>query len=240
MIFLKNPVGMSDAKFKISAKPSGFMVEGIDSGFKFEFVTAAVTDRPDIMFLYRDAWGQPAFTWFSEIASNRDGYISSRLRKRSFDPLAPTIAAIGVDESGAAFIYSSELVFTSDAFQSVPDELVNGNSMSDVLGEMTPSLSKFAKHCRLKQIALGKISPTDSLAALEAQVDLLTRALTEVIAGMPAESRPGWWPGVELAFGPLTSVDSVEKAISDAVEQKAKVRQVQKDYFAAVKAVYED
>lgn len=238
---------LEDAELKITTTEFGYIVEQPGTDYRFEFDVRLVTDRPDMMFLNRDSWGKPAFTWLSETANCRDGYTSSRIRKRIMFDTNRCFAVIAIDASGQFHIYAMRRTFfvNNDEVVEVGYELGEGlhpgMSSSEIVAHYVPSMSRFAEHCRAKQLANGRISETDSLAALECQVDLLTKALSSVVASLPAESRPMWWSDVESALTPFSTCKAdadVPAALAVALEQKEKVRTIQAEYYSKLAEIY--
>ena len=236
-----------DARVRISKTEFGFVVEA-DDNYRFEFDSRLVKTVPDMMFLNRDIFGNPAFTWLSETASCRDGYLSSRIRKRIFNDTSMCVAVIAIDQDHVPHIYAMEAASFNDDLEYIEvgyfmdqEGAAFGRSSSEVMGHHIPSLSAFVKHCREKQLVVGKISETDSLMALETQVDLLTKALATVIARTPG-ARPDWWDEFELAMMPHSSIPAtpagVTKMIGDAKDHKEKIRAIQAEYFAKVSEIY--
>lgn len=251
MIICTKKSVIEDAEVTVEKTTYGYRVT-TQAGFDFEFDSRLIESVPDVMFLNKDAFGNPAFTWFSESANCRDGYLSSRIRKRIYDPMAMCVAVIAIDALNEVHIYTFGKTHIVDDLPCIevgmsfdPDSLAFGKSSTDVIAEFVPSVTKFIKHQREKQLAIGKISETESLAGLEAQVDLLTKGMEIVMSLVPQESRPAWWEDFKQAVFPIASVDygndlSIQSAIDTVRQQKESIRLIQSQYFAKVKAIYDN
>lgn len=256
MIICTKQTNIDEAEVVLTKTKFGYLVK-TKYGFEFEFDSRLVDNAPDIMFLNKDQFGKPAFTWFSESTNTRDGYLSSRIRKRIQDPMSMCVAIIGIDEFGEshAFAFGNTHITNEEerdpskcvevGMSFLEGDLAYGKSSSEVMAECVPSMSKYVKRMREKQLAIGKISETDSLAALEAQVDMLTHGLSVVMALVPEESQPSWWGEFKKTVFPISSVDNetedgVRAAFDTISKQKAFIRSVQQQYYSKVKSIYAD
>ena len=79
------------------------------------------------------------------------------------------------------------------------------------------------------------LSPLDSLASLEKQVDLLTMLVLSLARKQPVDEQPTWLDELEEVFNNTASVqeEGLEKAIKSMGEYKAHIRTLQEEYFKA-------
>lgn len=94
-----------------------------------------------------------------------------------------------------------------------------------------------AQQCRVlmaKRNILHDVNPTDSLASLEVQVDLLTTALMDLMRKQPPEERPEWFDTVDTAFkqNSTLTLKPLGDLLADVIQQKAFVRGKQAEYFS--------
>lgn len=221
----------------LTETPAGIRIEHKSTGAVFEFDNALPEFRPDILNLIIDQENKIARNWFSEVSNNRDGLVSQRTRNMCFDLNARYVASIAVLADGSFSVYSNHRV---KVVASVEPVVVGYKKSTDVFLEHEPSLVKFIQHGRAKQRALARINQSDSTAALELQVDMLTRVVRSLVEAAPS-LKPAWWDayiaGVQAQES--TAVFQNESAVvASIVEEKERVRQIQAQYFAELAEIY--
>ena len=98
---------------------------------------------------------------------------------------------------------------------------------------LDPELRAFVTKSKAKRKLLSGLTPTDSLSALEKQVDLLTMLVLSLARKQPVAEQPAWLDELETVFVDTSSVqeDALEKAVASMGEYKAHIRALQEEYF---------
>lgn len=222
------------AEYVITVLENGFTLTNGEKSWTFD--PALIEFYPDILNLVVDQKGEFRTTWFSETTNNRDGLVAQRTRNMSFDINGRYAVSVALLPDHTWHVYCNHSVYVENA-NAVE---VGYMKSTDVFVERFPSLAKFVQHGRAKQRALGRINQSDSVAALEIQVDLLVRVVKQLLAANP-ELKPQWWDDYVAAVSAneSTAVYADEAAaIASIAEEKSRVRAVQAEYFARLAEIY--
>jgi len=223
-----------EAEFVITMNANGFTLTKGEKSWTFD--PTLVEFFPDILNLIENQKGEFHTTWFSEVTNNRDGLAAQRTRNMSFDFNARYAVSVALLPDETWHVYCNHVVYVENA-----EAVVVGYMKStDVFVERFPSLVKFVQHGRAKQKALGRINQSDSVAALEIQVDLLTRVVSDLVLANPT-LKPLWWDDyvAAVAQNEATQVyDSDGAAIASILAEKSRARAIQAEYFARLAEIY--
>lgn len=148
-------------------------------------------------------------TW---LVMQRDGPVVLRSAFHVEDMKRDSLATAWVTPKDAAVIVAGQVA--SGAQQ------VDGNLHNlEILGQMFPEAAALFKKWKARQKLLFSITPTDSLAALEKQVDFLTSLLVQLHPELRSQLQ-GFIDATSLAPG----------QVDKAVEFKAGLREIQAEY----------
>lgn len=201
-----------------------------DGPWSFEFDSTLVSNKPDMAFLVINRLGSPKLVWASEVYNDRvaHAHVMSRVNVSAIEP----VAVFAVEASGDAHCFvSSSNVYVGN-LDCVID--TSGRTQSEVIGALVPSLQSYLRKLLAKRALLGQLSTTDSLAALEAQLDLLTSVVSSLTLRLPEEERPALaalLTGITDQAGTAT-LHSEDKLLQEIEGHKLKVRVLQREYFA--------
>ncbi len=201
-----------------------------DASWSFEFDSTRVTDKPDIAFLVINRLGQPKLVWASEVYNDRvaHAHVASRVNVSAIEP----VAVFAVESNGDAHCFVSGSNVYVGNLDCVID--TSGRTQSEVIGAQIPGLGAYSRKLMAKKALLGRVSTTDSLAALEAQLDLLTSVVDFLVTRLPVTERPALasqLAGITNNAG-VTTLHSEDKLLSDLEDHKLKVRTLQRGYFS--------
>lgn len=202
------------------------------AGWSFEFDASLAPSKPDVALLALNRRGQPRMVWGREMFNERAG-IAFAMGRNDIALTAPFIAAFAVEEGGTPHCF----VMTGNTYVGdLQCEVVQGGqSFIDVFHESVPALRAYIQKAVAKRVLLGSVLYADSLAALEAHVDLLTQVVARVVPLLPESERPS----VAQALADIVAADGVnalhtqEKLLADITSQKQKLRDLQRAYIAA-------
>lgn len=202
------------------------------SGWSFEFDATLAPTKPDIALLALNRRGQPRLVWGREVFNERAG-ITFAMGRNDIALTAPFIAAFAVEEDGTphCFVMSGN-TYVGDLQCTV---VQGGQSFTDVFQEQVPGLRAHIQKAVAKRALLGSVLYADSLAALEAQVDLLTQVVARVVSLLPESERPGVAQALAeiVAANGVTGLHTQEKLLAEITSQKQKLRDLQRAYIAA-------
>lgn len=201
-----------------------------DGSWSFEFDSTLVADKPDMAFLVINRLGSPKLVWASEVFNDRvaHAHVMSRVNVSAIEP----VAVFAVEATGDSHCFvSSSNVYVGN-LDCVID--TSGRTQSEVIGALVPGLQSYLRKLIAKRTLLGQLSTTDSLAALEAQLDLLTSVVSSLIVRLPEAERPALaalLTGITDQAGTAT-LHSEDKLLQEIEGHKLKVRALQREYFA--------
>lgn len=201
-----------------------------NASWLFEFDCTFVTDKPDIAFLVINRLGQPKLVWGTEVFNDRvaHAHVASRVNIPAIEP----VAVFAVEATGDAHCFvSSSNVYVGN-LDCVVD--TSGRTQSEVIEALVPGLNGYFRKVTAKRTLLGQVSTTDSLTALEAQLDLLTSVVNSLIVRLPEAERPALaavLTGITEQAGTAT-LHSEDKLLREIEVHKLKMRALQREYFA--------
>ncbi len=142
------------------------------------------------------------------------------------------VAAIYFDATPAEHV----MVVVSPVNTDLPHEIETGNVQAfDIFARFYPSANRMAAKRGLKGGLLAETNITDSLVALEQQVDLLSVLVISYLDELSADQRPVWYDTFKAAVE-VSGTEVVRSAMDNAAGMamhKARIRALQADYFAA-------
>ena len=141
------------------------------------------------------------------------------------------IASVVPNSSGSEAV----VILFAGARYDGPYDLCQGDVLTaDIVNTYFPGYADLRLKWRKAKTALVYgVSPLDSLAALERQVDLLTMLVLTLAQQQPSDEQPPWLPQLSEVFGQTSSVseESVISAIAAMKDYKSHIRSLQKEYF---------
>lgn len=196
----------------------------------FTFDPDIVGFAPDMAHLGFGAYGLFLF-WGSETSGDKAGFVSAAHRNLMND--MHHIATFFVCEDKTTHMFSRIANLDIDESVGETEQITWVGSMraGDALSMYIPEAAAYTQRHHAKRKALGHINLNDSLAMLEAQLDMLTRVVLDHI---PAEKRQETAQALAEATAE-TSVcllHPVEKLKETIRNQKAHIRNEQRTYFA--------
>jgi hypothetical protein len=223
------------AEFAIKETKTGYTIKDGSDGTTFNFVTAKVAERPDIVHIAKSYKTGFAMIWHSELCHTRDALSSIAFRKgvQSSD-LQQLRISIAVSEDGETALLVNGNVFVENANL---DPVVVAREVNAVnatlLAKHFPGAAACVTYGKFKLDALAHFNPVDSISALEYQVDILSSAVIALIEKLPEEERPEGWEDFVLAVSEnlSTAFRGRTKAIEEIRREKEKARKIQQDYF---------
>ena len=225
MIFLRNRVFSRDEALCVLSEDNGrFTVTFPDKG-EFTFDTALVDYSPDIAYLQYSVKSSFFLTWSSEIAESRAGAAAALTRNGVFmpgnDTVEGTLVTFWVGTHAAAHITLPCFV------ESATCDIVDcGNAFSSftILSRYIPEAAEYIQRVRAKQYLIRHVNELDSLAMLEAQLDIVSKYIIDT---HPESAFAKALEGVMVS-----EVHSEEKLLDTITNQKRHLRALQKEYIA--------
>lgn len=199
-------------------------------GKSFDFVDGDVDFFPDMAGIF-ESKTRLFLCWASGNACDKAGFYSSMFRNLGLDTL--NFGAFFIDSTGSSHFFTRFPVEADGIEPTIIAHDPTATRSEDAFERTLPTELCFAawnQRHRAKINSLGHISLNDSLAALEAQVDLQNRIIQKLVAGEDASSDVAI---LKQATNGVT-VDTLHddaKLVQTISRQKAHIRQVQKDYF---------
>lgn len=231
LIVRKNVDEINEETVVVSKVVEGWKLSGMAGTIPWEFTfdTSLVTDRPDIAFLVTSRMGKPELVWTSEIFNDRvsHAHVMGRVNVSSVAP----IAAFAIEEDGEAHCFVSGPQAHVGALECVVDE--SWETQSEILIKHIPSFGAYFKKLQAKSSLLAGVRTTDSLAALEAQLDMLTTLVGALIELLPEVERPAFavqLMDINKQAGAAT-IHPLDKLLNDLSAHKTKMRALQSKYF---------
>lgn len=198
--------------------------------WSFEFSSDQAAEKPDVALLALNRVGQPRLIWGAELFNERAA-MAFALSRNDIPPSNPFLAAFAVEADGSShcFLMQPAPVGADCATET------DGRSFVSVFQEHVPGIRAYLQKAIAKRALLGNVAYGDSLAALEAQVDLLTNVVAALAELIPEIQRPALarvLGGVVAQCG-VSTLHSNEKLVSDIVAHKVRLRSLQRGYIAA-------
>ncbi len=214
---------------KVKKITTGWHIEF--KGKEFDFVDSLVDFYPDMANIF-EGYNNLFLCWSSGNSNDKSGFFSSMFRNRGFD--MHHFGSFFVDANGESHFFTRYAVEAEGIEPTIIEHDPTASRSEDAFLRALPAELKFAEwnqRHRAKINSLGHISLNDSLAALEAQVDLQNRIILKMA------SREDWSADATLlkqatdgvTVDTLHTDDKLKETIN---RQKAHIRQVQKDYFS--------
>lgn len=194
------------------------------AGSVFEFDASLVNFFPDIATLIHCEDGEFRLQWNSEAINDKAGYYSSLWRKKA--PMKfVAVASFFVESRTAVHVFTRLPVeYTGN----VEAHQVEGNKRADeVFADFNATAKALCQRATAKKTLLGKINTNDSMAMLEAQLDLLTHVVLN--DSKAEESKQALSEAV--ASRTVDSVHAIDKLKETVARQKAHLRNVQQEYI---------
>lgn len=200
-----------------------------DERATFTFDPDLVDFAPDMAHLGFGAYGLFLF-WGSETSGDKAGFVSAAHRNLMND--MHHIATFFVCKDKTTHMFSRITNLDIDETVGETKQITWDASMraGDALSRCIPEAAAYTQRHHAKRKALGHINLNDSLAMLEAQLDMLTYVVLERI---PVEERQEMAQALADATAE-TSVcllHPVEKLKKTVRNQKAHIRNEQRTYF---------
>lgn len=198
----------------------------------FTFDVSLAPSKPDIALLAISRRGQPRLVWGHEVFNERAA-IAFAMGRNDIAPATSFLAAFAVEADATAHCF----VMGDNTYVGSLDCVITpaGQSFIDVFQQHVPSLRPYIRKALAKRALLGRILYADSLAALEAQLDLLTQVVAQAVHLQPESERSD----LSLALTDLVATHGVgglhsqEKLLADITAHKHRLRDLQRAYLAA-------
>ncbi|OJB45838.1 hypothetical protein BGV57_02915 [Burkholderia ubonensis] len=205
--------------------PTGFTMQSTDLSLYWQFDLNKVEHGNDVLHLVRARNGQYVVVWGSDIHESKDS-LSSALLRKNIDSFMPLVL-IGINEEMSAYT-AVFFCHTVEPANSTPTVDNSDESGDMVLKRLMPAIAPVIDRWHAKHKLLKDIKTNDALAALEAQVDLLTELLFSIL---PADAFPSDKRQKLLDAGVLKMKDG-DLAFNDMVAFKTTLRARQATYLA--------
>jgi hypothetical protein len=203
----------------VIATPTGFVISSKERSLYWQFDLTKVEFGLDVLHLVKNRAGQYVPVWGSDLHESKDSWSSCMFRKNidSFQPLC--VIGVSADKKSftAVFFISTQEPNNLDTQE---DKSADSGDMllKRVMPELAPTIDRWhAKHKLLKDTKTN-----DSLAALEAQVDLLTQWVAALI---PDEYRE------KLLDAGVLKLKDTGVVVADVIAFKNALRERQKTYL---------
>lgn len=185
-----------------------------------------------------DPWGRKVYYW----SAYGDGFIEAKDYEESRDYDAFMRSRFGCVE-GPVFVVGRGagqdfvVVPVVPTYTDLPfeNQIGYGPTIS-AIEQAIPgySESQRAKQNKAKRDLLEQISPVAMLAEQEKQIDLLSLLVLELAEKQPAQEQPAWLADFKAIVEQHSSTQfkGVSGALADVGERKARMRELQRAYFA--------
>jgi hypothetical protein len=201
---------------------TGFVMQCATLGLYWQFDMKQVEHGDDILYLCRTRGGPWTVTWATDLHESKDSWSSVMLRK-NIDQFRPVVMiGVNADKSDYTAIFFCNTREPNNATPLVDDSTDSGDmAMKRLMPSIEPLLQRhWAKHKLLKDLKTN-----DALAALEAQVDLLSHWLVQLLPADKAQKL--------LDAGVLTLKDE-QVLFDDLIAFKTRLRERQASYLATI------
>lgn len=193
-------------------------------GSTFEFDASLVNFFPDIATLIYCEDGEFRLQWNSEAINDKAGYYSSLWRKRAPMNFVAVASFFAESRDTIHVLTRIPVVYTGDVDVR---EVAGTKRAIEFFADFNVTAKALCQRAEAKKVLLGKINTNDSMAMLEAQLDLLThivlsddkaeeskQALTEAVSSNTADT-----------------IHTIAKLKETITRQKSHLRSVQQNYF---------
>jgi hypothetical protein len=202
--------------------PTGFVLQCQSLSLYWQFDLSKVEFGDDILYLCRNRFGLWDVTWATDLHESKDSWSSVMLRKNIDDFRPLVMIGISPDKTDYTAIFFCNTREPNNPTPTVDTTAESGDMM---MKRLMPSIEPLLQRHWAKHKLLKTIKTNDSLAALEAQVDLLTSWL---VALLPADKVQKL-----LDVGVLKLKDE-QTALADLVAFKKTLRESQQIYLTTI------
>lgn len=235
LIVRKKSASDENTRCRVRPIATGWRIELLelgapDSAFTFEFDLTQVYLTPDIAYLIKDGLGKPALIWGSDIYNDRVA-CAHALFRANVPAMTGVIAAFAVESADTVHCFvSSAPVDVGDEPCVVDDSPLTSSAL---LRKHLPFVEAFMRQAHAKRRLLANAPISDSLSALEKQVDLLSALVVELAAKVPdSESALAKEIKTLVEQHGANAGKTTEQAVASIVDFKARLRDLQAEYFA--------
>lgn len=195
-------------------------------GKSFHFKQSMIEFTPDVAYLRYAVDSGMFLAWASETGESRSGLAYSYLRNgQSFSHGGEDlVVAFFVGEERSIHLFVNGKLSESSTFNEAPVETEIANPL-EAFSANLPEAEGFVQRIRAKQRLLRKVNELDVLAAMEAQLDLLTSLVLSIKPDADIQK------AVDGCL--VTEVHDKETLVLTIKRQKQYLRELQKTYFAA-------
>lgn len=196
----------------------------------FTFDPDLVEFAPDMAHLGFGAYGLFLF-WGSETSGDKAGFVSAAHRNLMNDMHHIATFFICEDRTTHMFSRIANLDIDESVGETEKISWVGSMRAGDALAKCIPEAADYIKRHHAKRKILGHINLNDSLAMLEAQLDMLTKIVLERI---PEDERTDVARALAEATGntSVLSLHPIDKLKETVKNQKTHIRSEQKTYFS--------
>ena len=207
-------LSVDKGKWKLNIKDLG----------EFIFDPSLLEFKPDIAYLsYSDRDGF-FLSWSSEIAESRSGLPMSFTRRGIFSTSdgEMTIASFWVDSNGKTSMHTGKPCYVEHCTEEVIESPETFRAL-DAFADHLPEAKVYIQRVKAKKAILSKINELSVLAALEAQLDLVTQIVLNNFED----------PELKNALLGVSTLDihNKNKLIQTVRRQKKHLRELQAEYF---------
>lgn len=170
---------------RVQQTATGFIMSSSEYQLYWQFDFKRLQHGNDMMYVVQDRGRNVKYIWKSEFANSKDG-LAAALQRNNVDVFAPlAVIAIGQQPGDWAALFMTNTTQTAGDFTKLDAKYERMRS-DHILMDLVPSMAPMIQGYDDKMALLRQIRTNDSIAALEAQVDLLT---TWMAALIPEEFR---------------------------------------------------
>lgn len=223
-MFLYSVKATPDDINPISVTAKGAEISVSFKGKSFTFSPSLMQFFPDIANLVFGVDGEFYLQWSSEAINDKSGFASALWRKRA--PLtSSSIASFFAESEETVHVFTRLPVILPEGVDAI--QVAPSLRAEEAFSQCSDLAKLYTQRAAAKRILLGKININDSLAMLEAQLDLLTHV---VLNDDQAESSKA---ALQTAISgvDVMSIHSMDKLKETILRQKAHIRNNQKEYF---------
>lgn len=175
LVFSDDPEQAKLHEWTIRVQPTatGFIAQSSAYRLYWQFDHTKLQHGNDILHLVQARSGEIKMIWHSETTQSKDG-LAAALQRNNIDSFTPLVViAIGKNKDDYCAVFQTNTTQTQGEFEVLPESLANARSDEIILAKaehLYGMVHRYGEKMRL----LKSISTNDAIAALEAQVDLLT------------------------------------------------------------------